>query len=190
MVTVMGETTSDLGKILEPLSELYSATGEDWSLSFHHCLTEPTCPTAVICPEGWRISRYRVDCGSIEESLRTVVALVKREVIDRTPIGSYAPYSDADDDAYAKWLYARAAGSDEKLPEPPCGPLPETYEWILDGFLRRSELAGKAEKYGSRGLVSYIQARMHYMTDGRIDGEAARKLIRQKLEARSSKDSP
>lgn len=108
--------TFSFRKEIEPLEALWDASGHDWELNISASLTEPTCPTAVIQPEGWNITRYRVDMDSIEESLAKAVALVRQEVIERKVVGSYCPFSNPDDDDFAKWLHARAKGSDERLP--------------------------------------------------------------------------
>lgn len=42
------ETKAKLEKISDVL---YDRTKEDWMLTLNHCLTEPTCPTAMICCE-------------------------------------------------------------------------------------------------------------------------------------------
>ena len=105
----------NLKETLSQLADLYDATGVDWDLEVYQSLTEPTCPTVFIQPEGWNISRYRVDCDTIEEGIEKCVALVKAEVIDRQVLGSYSPISNPNDDAYAKWLHARAKGDDGHL---------------------------------------------------------------------------
>lgn len=163
---------------------LWEATKHDWELSIHHCLTEPTCPTAVVRPEGWSINRYRVDCDTIEESLQKTIDLVKREVIDRLVVGSYCPFTNPDDDVYAKWLYARAAGSNEEFPEWPLRQLPETFGWILDGFLKDN--AGGVSKLiaerGERHATSYIAATVQRMVgDDRLNWDEMKAIIGPKL---------
>ena len=177
---------SELREITDGLDDLYSITGDDWVLSLSHSLTEPTCPTAVIRPEGWNIARYRVDCSSIEESLQQVVALVRAEIIDRRVVGSSAPYTNSDDGLFAKWLEERAAGSDAKLPELPVKEVPEEFEWILDGFLAKhaGQLREESDK-SENSWASYISASVrHYLSGGeRLDWDAAHKMVVAKLSA-------
>jgi hypothetical protein len=109
----------NIQELCDPLEDLFNVTHTDWYLSVSMSLTEPTCPRATIYPEGWSLSRYSVNADSFEESLEKVVALVKREVIDKQIVGSAAPYTESDDSAFEKWLHERAAGSDAELPAAP-----------------------------------------------------------------------
>lgn len=168
----------NLRDIFSDLDGLYTATGTDWVFHLSHILTEPVCPTAVITPEGWQIARYRVDCNTIEESTAKVVALVRREIIERKVVGSYAPYTNPDDDVFAKWLHERAAGSDAKLPDMPCRKLPKEFEWLLDGFIKDH----KREELLQAG-AGYITARVnHYLHSARLDYRAAQEMVQKKLE--------
>lgn len=103
---------------MDRLSTLYALTGEDWELDLNHSLTEPTCPCAIIQPEGWNISRYRYDCDTIEEAITRACEAVYREVVLRERVSPACPYTEGLDGQYSKWLDARFAGSDDKLPYP------------------------------------------------------------------------
>lgn len=107
---------TDLRSQTKVLSDLYSLTGEDWEIEIHHCLTEPTCPSVFIRPEGWSLCRYRFDCSTIEEGVRRAVERVKTEVIDRKVVGHEFPVSNSDDSKFERWLLERAAGSNAELP--------------------------------------------------------------------------
>lgn len=110
---------SSMTSLLKPLSKLYTETGEDWIIEIHHILTEPTCPTVTIRPERWPIARYRFDCDSIEEGVALATQRVTDEILNRQFTKHEAPYTESIDGLFAKWLSARAAGSNDKLPEPP-----------------------------------------------------------------------
>jgi hypothetical protein len=172
-----------LDRILKPLEILFSETGVNWVLELHHILTEPTCPTAIITPERWEISRYRFDCDNIEESLRTCVALVVKEVIKREVVGHGPPYTTPDDAAYEKWLLARAAGSNAHLGSQPAQGLPPDFEATLDTYLEKEDidkLVGKGISYAS----AYIAARLGYANYRIRHGEVC-KMIEAKLKVRA-----
>lgn len=76
---------------------LYVLTGTDWELRVHHCLTEPTCPTAYIYPEGQKSSRYRCDRDTIDEAIAGSVDAAYREWIVRESIAPMVPWSESDD---------------------------------------------------------------------------------------------
>jgi|TARA_Y100000310_G_C20650690_1_gene799262 metal-sulfur cluster biosynthetic enzyme len=82
---------------IEALGELYDKTGDDWTLTVHHTLTEPTCPTAVVCAEGSNAVRYRVDADTIEEAINRSVDLAHRELILGEEIKSECPFTNPDD---------------------------------------------------------------------------------------------
>lgn len=175
-----------LESIIGDLGGLYTATGNDWSLRLHQSLTEPTCPTASIQPDGWSLSRYRVDADSIEKSLRETVARVRSEILDRHIVGHAAPFTNPDDAEFEKWLQRRAAGSDEQMPEPPCdNELPPEFEWVLDGYLKDHRDLFKDEPDKSPYYIaSYIFATVRrYLDRGRINETAAIKMIQSKLAA-------
>jgi hypothetical protein len=92
---------------LAKLQGLYEKTNMDWEIYIRHSLTEPTCPSVVISPEGMEVARYRVDTDSIEEGIEKAVDLVYREVILGEQVSSYAPFTDPDDkrleELLAKW---------------------------------------------------------------------------------------
>lgn len=172
-----------LDKILEPLGNLYVTTGEDWYFRLSHCLTEPTCPTAVIAPERWQIARYRVDCDSIEDSAQKVVNLVIAEVVDRNVTGSSCPYTNPDDEAFEAWLRRRADGSDEKLPLPPGRHLPESFGLLLDGFLAKTDLS-RLLRHGDEHAAHYIVARLRrYLPDTRLDSARAAAFVAERLKS-------
>lgn len=89
---------------LERLAELYSKTGEDWILTVSHILTEPTCPQAVIRPEGSNMLRYAVHANTIEEAIIKSASLVYREVILGEKIESLSPITNPDDHKEYSWL--------------------------------------------------------------------------------------
>jgi len=110
-----------IDEALKQLSGLYSITGEDWSLRVHVSLTEPNCPTAIISPDGWDISRYRCDGNSIEDAIVGAADMVYREVILREQAATFECYTEGDDALYARWIKTRIAGNDAKLPVRNCG---------------------------------------------------------------------
>ena len=112
--TIYGETM--IKDHLKLLDKLYTITGDDWVLHISHILTEPVCPTVIIKPERSNISRYRVDAGSIEESIEMAAKMVHKEIVLREKVGSSAPYTNSDDKLFLEWLEKRWAGSDDKLP--------------------------------------------------------------------------
>lgn len=62
-------------EMLTVLSELYTRTGMDWHLKVDHCLTEPTCPTAVVVPEYFQdLSLFRCDADTIEQAVDGALA--------------------------------------------------------------------------------------------------------------------
>jgi len=91
---------SRIDEAIEKLGGLYTITGEDWSLRLHISLTEPTCPTAVISPDGWDISRYRCDGNSIEDAIVGAADVVHREVILREQAVTFECYTEGDDKLY------------------------------------------------------------------------------------------
>lgn len=105
--------TDHMGK----LGNLFQETGHDWCLEVHHILTEPTCPSVCISPEGSNIARYMVHADSIEAGIEIACSRVYREVIKRERVGHSAPITNAHDKIYLEWLEARWAGSDAELPE-------------------------------------------------------------------------
>ena len=66
---------------LEALSILYEKTGKDWILHVSHILTEPTCPTASIHPEGEPTDRYRADRDTIEDAINVAIDMAYRELV-------------------------------------------------------------------------------------------------------------
>lgn len=93
-----------LKKTLAKLDDLYGATGVDWDLTIHHSLTEPTCPSVAINPEGMNLNRFRVDADSIEEGIETAVQMVFEQVILGLPGQSSAPWTNSDDAKWYEWL--------------------------------------------------------------------------------------
>lgn len=104
-----------LKDILARLDDLYTRTEMDWHIEIDYCLTEPTCPTVVINPEGLAAARYRVDCSSIEEGVAEAVERVHREIIQGQVITPMAPYSNPDDAKLSRWIEKWHRG--EKLTE-------------------------------------------------------------------------
>lgn len=82
---------------IEALSELYDKTGEDWVLSVSVILTEPTCPTAIVRPEGKNNLRWSAHAGTIEEAINTAVDLAYREMILGEIIQPETPITNSDD---------------------------------------------------------------------------------------------
>lgn len=102
---------------MEALGELYDLTGANWVLSVNHILTEPVCPTVMLYPEGWEMTRYRVDNDTIEKGIQEAVDRVYQEVVLRKEMGHAAPYTSPHDKLYETWIKARIAGSEDWLPE-------------------------------------------------------------------------
>lgn len=113
----MSEHTID--ELIDSLGDLYSVTGVDWELSSHHILTEPVCPSVTINPEGWNIARYMVSADTLEGAIRQAIAHVWTEIVERKVVGGAAPWTNSHDKLFESWLIARAAGSDEYLPDLP-----------------------------------------------------------------------
>ena len=86
------------------LNDLYWITDRDWELRVYHCLTEPSCPTVIIQPEGMETTRYRVDRNSIEEGIRLAVDLVYRDIFGDENISSITPFTNPDDKEMLKLL--------------------------------------------------------------------------------------
>ena len=86
-----------VGEALDRLSGLYEKTGQDWVLQVSHCLTEPTCPTVMIAPEGSNMTRYRVDRDTIEAGILASADLVYREMVLGETIESECPFTNPDD---------------------------------------------------------------------------------------------
>jgi len=108
---------SKIDEALRPLSELYAITGEDWSMKVYVNLTEPTCPTAVISPDDWQISRYTYRGDTVEGAIIGASDMVINEVLMRHPAATFECYSGGDDALYTEWIKARMEGNDAKLPE-------------------------------------------------------------------------
>lgn len=88
------------GKIeaaLQKLGALYEKTGKDWVLEVHHILTESTCPTVCIYPEGNDSTRYRFDRDTIEEGIAAAANAVYREVILGEKIEPECPFTNPGD---------------------------------------------------------------------------------------------
>mgnify|MGYP006893684592 FL=1 len=66
---------------MDALSRLFEITGKDWVLRVDHLLTEPTCPTAYVHPEGDPSDRYRADRDTIEEAINAAVDMAYRELV-------------------------------------------------------------------------------------------------------------
>ncbi len=84
-------------KKIEALGDLYDKTGVDWELRLSHCLTEPTCPTATVVPEGKEPTRYRVDADTIEDAINGAVDKAYRELILGEKITPFMPFTNPDD---------------------------------------------------------------------------------------------
>lgn len=93
-----------LAEVMAKLSDLYTRTEMDWVLEVHHCLTEPTCPTVVISPEGLQANRYRIDCDSIEDGIAEAVERVHREIIQGEAVEMMCPFSNPDDVKLGRWI--------------------------------------------------------------------------------------
>lgn len=78
----------------EKLGDLYTKTNLDWELVVHVTLTEPTCPTVIIRPEGGNSSRYRFDCDTIEEGIAKAVSAVHREVLLGEKVEPEFPFAE------------------------------------------------------------------------------------------------
>lgn len=106
-----------LKEIMAKLDGLYTKTGMDWRLEVHHDLTEPTCPTVVINPEGLECTRYRIDCDSIEQGIAEAVERVYQEVILGQIIEPMAPFTNSDDGALEVLLVQWRAAPDGEAPD-------------------------------------------------------------------------
>ncbi len=176
----------ELKDYCDKLEDLYSLTGHDWVLDVSHILTEPTCPTATIRPERTNMVRYRVDRDTIEEAIQVACDLVQREVILRETIRSDCPFTNPDDAHYDKWIVARLAGNDEKLPSFP-GTIPYGYEAAVDEFFNEygEQICSKIKDSKQRDgfWPGYISARLGYkFPHVRIDREKSIAIIQKKLD--------
>lgn len=111
---------SDLKEAMDKLADLFYATGMDWSLTVHHSLTEPTCPTVIIQADGLDTTRYRMDCDTIEDGVKQAADRVYREVFLHEIIKPTAPFTNPNDQVLVSLLDAWSRG---ERPEPP-GPEP------------------------------------------------------------------
>ena len=86
-------------EILKPLidANLYKLTEEDWDITIHMSLTEPTCPTVVIRKEDSNSMCYRFDRDTVEEGIRAAVEAVLREVVNEEKIEPECPFTNPDD---------------------------------------------------------------------------------------------
>lgn len=177
---------NEIDRLTEGLGDLYVVTGEDWELTISQMLTEPVVPTAIIAPEGWNISRYRVDLSSIHEGIKAAVGLVQSEILDRKIVGSLCPFTDSDDGIFAKWLSERAAGSDARLPDLPPDPLPREFEWLLDGMMQNRRPRRSMLNEDDDWLVGFLSSNLRHAPvwqNRRFDHDAAHKMIRERLPA-------
>ena len=87
---------SDLKSEMEKLACLYELTGKDWVLEVRHDLTEPTCSTVLIYPEGEPTNLYRCDRDTIEEGVKASVNLVYTHVVCKKPIVPECPFVERD----------------------------------------------------------------------------------------------
>jgi hypothetical protein len=71
---------------LNALAVLYDRTEEDWELRVSHCLTEPTCPTAIISCENKeaKFQYWRADRDTIQEAIEAVVDLAYRALFEQS----------------------------------------------------------------------------------------------------------
>jgi hypothetical protein len=173
-----------LDEHFKKLGKLYSLTGHDWILNIHHILTEPTCPTIVVHPEGTNMARYSVYRDSIEESVEAVCDMVYREVVLRERVRSESPITNPDDDHYDKWINARLSGDDAKLPEFP-GEVPRGFAAAVDEFLNehREDILRNMYK-GNEYWAAYISATLGYRNFRgvrRLDYEKADTIVTEKL---------
>lgn len=96
---------SDLKSTMDVLSDLYSRTGLDWHLTVYHELTEPTCPTVTINPDGFSSGRWRIDADTIEQGIAEAVERVRLEIFEgRTGIDPHFPLSQPDDVLLAEFV--------------------------------------------------------------------------------------
>lgn len=82
---------------IKALGALYEKTGDDWDLHLTLCLTEPTCPTAVVARDCSNAARYRSDKNTIEDSINAAVDMCYRELILGETITPECPFTNPDD---------------------------------------------------------------------------------------------
>lgn len=78
---------------IRALGDLWDRKKADWELYVSHCLTEPTCPTAIVRVEGSADNRYRADRDTIEAAINAAVDMAYRELILGEAIEPECPFS-------------------------------------------------------------------------------------------------
>lgn len=100
---------ADRQKRMETLASLYERTGLDWELVVRHSLTEPTCPTAIVRPEGIKgFGRYRADEDTIDAAIDRALELAYRELIEgRVGEPDFPLSSERDAALLRQWGYGK-----------------------------------------------------------------------------------
>lgn len=94
-------------QMLEALGNCWTKEFGELELTVTHCLTEPTCPTAVITTEVEGGPYWRADQDTIEEAISQAVAAAYVTIVQRRPKPMTCPIGDVDEDAkVAKFLAA------------------------------------------------------------------------------------
>lgn len=144
---------TDLKATMSKLDKLFSKTRMDWTLSVHHCLTEPTCPTVVIEPEDMHTARYRIDADSIEQGIAEAVERVYREVMLGQIIEPLAPFTNPNDKCLESLLAAWARGEKPEPPEPE-----PNYREVERHRLRRRYAALRAELADAKAEIDRLRS--------------------------------
>jgi len=82
---------------LKPLSGQHSREHGDLELHVHHCLTEPSCPTATIRHERSNALRYSAHRDTVVEAIVAAADLAHRELVLGQRIRPESPITNPDD---------------------------------------------------------------------------------------------
>lgn len=89
--------------LMDALCQLWSLTHHDWDLTLHHCLTEPTCPSASVQPEGHdEFTLFWCSGDTIDEAIDGALFLAYSYVINGNEVPDMLPFSNPGDDR--AWL--------------------------------------------------------------------------------------
>ncbi|HYC64619.1 MAG TPA: hypothetical protein VEC14_07815 [Reyranellaceae bacterium] len=93
------EEWNNVDAALDRLGGLYTEETGDWMLEVGHTLTEPTCPSARIAPEGNNSTRYMAIGDTIREAILTAANMCHAEQVlkKRLPDGAGVPFTNPDD---------------------------------------------------------------------------------------------
>jgi len=94
-------------EMLAALRDCWTQEFGELELTITHCLTEPTCPTAVIATDSEDGPSWRADQDTIEDAIRVVAAAAYVTIVKRQPKPMTCPIGEADEDGkLARFLAA------------------------------------------------------------------------------------